>query len=221
MKSEKKTCFFLYLYTRHHHLLLLDQAHLSLLIPEGGALVLARVDAKEHVVPAGEVGHIPGLAERRGDLFGRLDSPELDQADACLPRGLRDQPRRLGLTLCLDNGGLPLLVALQNDVLCPLGLLLCDLLLLDRLGELDSELEVGDRDVLDDQVEVPGPLGQVLLDLCGHFITLRQELLRVVLRHHGLEDLVGDRRQHPLVVVEAQVTEDGLQHVQVWPGENP
>lgn len=39
-----------------------------------------------------------------------------------------------------------------------LGLLLCDLLVLDGLGELPSEGEVGDGHVVEDEVELLGPV---------------------------------------------------------------
>lgn len=38
-----------------------------------------------------------------------------------------------------------------------------------------------------------------------HLVTLRQQLLRIVLRHHRLEHLIADGGQHALVPVHAQV----------------
>ena len=109
---------------------------------------------------------------------------------------------RLGLALGPDDVGLLLLLGLDHNELGALGLLLHDLLRLDGLGELGAELEVGDGDVLQRDVELGRARGQLLAHLLRHFVTLRDELLRVVLRDHGLQHLIADRRQHALVVVE-------------------
>jgi len=86
--------------------------------------------------------------------------------------------------------------------------LLRHLLRLDGGGELLAELEVGDRDVLEQDVELGRALRELVAHLAGHGLALRDELLGVVLRDDGLEHLVADRRQHALVVVDAEVRED-------------
>lgn len=43
----------------------------------------------------------------------------------------------------------------------------------------------------------------------GDLVTLCEELLGIVLRHHRLHDFIADGRQHPLVPVRAQILGQG------------
>eukprot|EP00968_Pinguiococcus_pyrenoidosus_P024561 scaffold4847_cov265-Pinguiococcus_pyrenoidosus.AAC.5 len=67
-----------------------------------------------------------------------------------------------------------------------LGLLLSDLLVLDGLRKLPAEGEVRDGHVVQDEVEVLRAFRQRVADLVGDGGALAQQLLGVVLRHHGL-----------------------------------
>ena len=51
------------------------------------------------------------------------------------------------------------------------------------------EREVGDGHVVHDQVELLRAVGQLVADTRAHGLTLAQQLLRVVLGHHGLQHL--------------------------------
>ena len=102
-----------------------------------------------------------------------------------------------------------------DDKGCPLGLLLGDLLGLDGCGVLAAEGQLRDGDIVKNDVEILGSVGQQLADHHGHLLTLGDELGGVELGHHRLEDLVADRWQHFLVKVHAQfaVHSGNVQHV--------
>ena len=60
---------------------------------------------------------------------------------------------------------------------------------LDGLGELPAEGEVGDGDVVEDDAELLCALRQLGVDRRGDDLTLRDQLARVELRHHRLQNL--------------------------------
>ena len=66
-------------------------------------------------------------------------------------------------------------------------------------------------DVVQDDVEIPGPLDQLLPDQHADLGSLGDELRGVELGHDGLEHLVADGRENPLVVVLAQPAVQGGQ----------
>lgn len=162
-----------------------------------------------------QVGDVWRPAQGLGNLLGGLESSDEQQAVTGLGQGLGDVVGGLGLTLGPDDGSLSLLVGLVDKVLGPLRVLLRHLFSLDSLGELLAKRHVGDGHVLQLDVELRGALLQVVSDLVGHHLSHRDQLRGVELRHRGLQDLVSDRRQHSLVVVEPQVLVDGreIHHV--------
>ena len=64
------------------------------------------------------------------------------------------------------------------------------LLELDGLGELPAEGEVGDGDVVEDDAELLCALRQLGVDRRGDDLPLRDQLARVELRHHRLQNLL-------------------------------
>jgi hypothetical protein len=99
--------------------------------------------------------------------------------------------------------------------------LLSNLLRLDRLGEFLyceseqskvgqvvltclSECQVCDRHILENKVELARALQEVRTDPGRDNLTLSDELGGVKLRDDALENLVSNRRQHALVVVQAE-----------------
>lgn len=64
-----------------------------------------------------------------------------------------------------------------------------NLLVLDSLGELVAEGEVGDGHIVHDEVELLRPVGQLFPDASTHGLTLAQQLLCIVLCHHRFENL--------------------------------
>jgi hypothetical protein len=64
---------------------------------------------------------------------------------------------------------------------------------------------VRDGNVLEGNVELGGAACQVIADLLGDGLSLCNELGRIELGDDGLEDLVADGRQDPLIVVNAEV----------------
>lgn len=67
-----------------------------------------------------------------------------------------------------------------------LGFLLRDLLGLDGGGVLPAEAELGNGDVVQDDVEISGAVGQLLADQHGDLLTLRDQLGSVELGHNAL-----------------------------------
>ncbi|KAJ8564003.1 hypothetical protein ON010_g7343 [Phytophthora cinnamomi] len=119
---------------------------------------------------------------------------------------------RLVLAVVLPEGEEPDLVAVHAPVavlgvlvavLRRLGVLLGHLLLLDGARELRAVLEVRERHVVQQQVEVAAAVVHLLGDLLRHLVTAGQQLHGVVLGHDGLEHLVAHGRQDTVGVVGA------------------
>lgn len=114
-----------------------------------------------------KIRHIWITRERLRNLLRRLNATDLDQSVASFIDGPRDGLGRLGLALGADDRGLALLLGLLDDEARALGVLLCDLLLLDRLGEFAPECHVCDGDVFERDVEFLRALEQVGADAVG------------------------------------------------------
>ena len=69
------------------------------------------------------------------------------------------------------------------------------------MGKLWAESNVGDRDIVKDQVEAPSPTHQVFANQTRYHLTLSDDLTGVELGNYTLEDLVDDGRKYTLVVV--------------------
>ena len=170
---------------------------------------------------------------RFGDVARRPEFPELEVAGV-LGDGLSEHLRGGRLSLGLHDLLLLLLQGPVHHESCPLCLLLRNLgrkqehlssqvnayklndfsrvatwvphlLGLDSRGVLPAEAELGDGDVIEDDVEVPGPVGELFPDHHGDLLALRDELRGVELGDHALEHLVADGGQHLLVEVDAQL----------------
>jgi hypothetical protein len=141
------------------------------------------------------------VGQSLGDLTASIDATDLDQTGTGLSDGLADNVGTLGFTLGADNVGLTLLLGTLDDESCPLGILLGDLLLLDGAGELLSEGHVGDRDILQGDVELAGTLEKVGTDPVGDGLTLCDKLGGVKLGDNGLKDFVTDGGENTLVVI--------------------
>ena len=163
----------------------------------------------EHIdgVP-GEEGDIGCCLESVSDVLSSLDLSDRDKTWSTLAHGVGDELGSLSFTLSSQDSGLGLLFTLEDDELGTLGTLLSNLLGLDSAGELARELQVSDRDVVEDDVELQGAFAEDISDLLGHLLSLRDELFSIVLGNGCLEHLVTDGWQDSLVVVGANVIED-------------
>ena len=72
---------------------------------------------------------------------------------------------------------------------------------LDGVSELPAEGEMRDGDVVQDESELLCPAHQLLPHGGAEGLPLGDQLASVELRHHGLEHLVSDARQHALVII--------------------
>mmetsp|Transcript_3612 Transcript_3612/g.8684 ORF Transcript_3612/g.8684 Transcript_3612/m.8684 type:complete len:310 (-) Transcript_3612:99-1028(-) len=184
-------------------------------------LAAAAANIKEHLLAVGQVHDIRGLGECLSNVLRGIDAAHLDEAAAMLLERLGNHLCGLGLALGADDRRLPLLLRSCHDELLPLGVLLGNLLLLDCPGELFAVGEVGDGDVVHQDVELPCAMDDGLADLLRDMLALRQQLLRIVLRNRGLHHLVGNGWDHALVVVLAEGRVDGGQTCNVGPEEHP
>ncbi|KAI3491159.1 hypothetical protein L1887_44557 [Cichorium endivia] len=160
-----------------------------------------------------------GLREDGGNVASRLELSELEEALVLLD-GLADEFGGLGLTLRLDDDRGLLLDGLVDEEGGTQRGLLCDLLRLDGVGEFGREGDVGDGDVIEDEVEALGACGEVVAHQSRHHLSLGDELGGVELGDDRLEHLVHDRGQHALVVVRAELAEDGGERIDAWTREH-
>ena len=70
-----------------------------------------------------------------------------------------------------------------------------DLLGFDGRGVFPSKAEFCDGNVVEDDVEVPGPVGQLFPDQHGDLLALGDQLGRIELGHDALQDLIADGRE--------------------------
>ena len=70
-----------------------------------------------------------------------------------------------------------------------------DLLGFDGRSVFPSKAEFGDGDVVEDDVEVPSPVGQLFPDQHGDLLALSDQLGCVELGHDAFQDLVADGRE--------------------------
>lgn len=139
--------------------------------------------------------------ESLSNIAAGLNTTDLNQATAGLGNSLGNNIGGLGLTLGADDVGLALLLSTLDDESRPLGVLLGDLLLLDGLGEFLSEGHVGDRDILQGDVELGSALQEISTDTVGDGFTLGDQLCGVELGDDSLEDFVSDGRENTFIVI--------------------
>jgi len=99
--------------------------------------------------------------------LGSLKLPQL-QIARVVTDGLTNQSRRLGLSLRLHDLLLPLLLRPLHQEHSPLRLLLRHLLGLHGRTVLGTEAQLRDGHVIQDDVEVFGPLDELRADQGGH-----------------------------------------------------
>lgn len=143
---------------------------------------------------------IPTLCQSRSNLPRGLKLPQLQESLIRLD-SLANQLRTPSFTLSLDDNTLLLLNSLVDQEGSTLSNLLSDLLGLDGMCEFGGEGDVGDGDVVEDEVEPPRSAREVFTHETGDHLTLGDELGSVELRDDGLEDFVDDGREDAFVVV--------------------
>ncbi len=83
---------------------------------------------------------------------------------------------------------------------------------LNGLEVLLAEGEIGDRQVVNNDIEMRGPLREQMLDALGDLVPLREQLRGRELRDHRPQNLIADGRKHLLLIV---LAEAGVDHVQL------
>jgi hypothetical protein len=140
-----------------------------------------------------QIGDVGVPRQQLCNILLRLDPSDQDETITTLLHRLADCVCCLGLALGADDIGLPLLLGLLDNKARTLGLLLCNLLLLDGLGKLLAKRHVRDGHVFESNVELVGTLEQVGADPVGHGFTLGDELGGVELGDDGFEHFVSNR----------------------------
>lgn len=149
-------------------------------------------------------------------MLSRLDLPDSDETRSALADGVRNNLGSFSFTLSAQHSGLSLLFAHRNDILCTLSTLLSHLFRLNGTSEFWRELQISDRNIIENNVEFKGAFAENITDLGGHLLSLGDKLLSVVLGDDRLEHLVGDGGQDTLVVIRTDVVVDLGQFCLVW-----
>ena len=110
-----------------------------------------------------------------------LNLPELNEGGTVLLQCVADELGGLGVTLGADNVRNLLLLGPLDKEARALCLLLCNLLQLDSVGEFLAKSQMGDGDVVEDNVKVFCAGVEGLAALEGNNLTLRNQLGRIVL----------------------------------------
>lgn len=114
---------------------------------------------------AREESHVGCILESVCDVLGSLDLPDGDKTWTTFAHGVGDELSSFSLTLGAQHSSLGLFFALEHDELGTLGTLLSDLLGLNGASELTRELQVSDRDIIEEDVEFQSAFSQLLSDL--------------------------------------------------------
>lgn len=148
---------------------------------------------------------VPTLCQSPSNLPRGLKLPQLQESLIRLD-SLTNQFCTSSFTLSLDDNTLLLLNSLVDQEGSTLSNLLSDLLGLDGVGEFGGEGDVGNGDVVEDEVEPPRPAGEVFTDKTGDHLTLGDELGSVELGDDGFEDFVDDGRENAFIVVGTELS---------------
>ena len=159
-----------------------------------------------------------------------INSTHFNHTTTRLLQRVTDQRSSLGFSLSLNDRRLRLTCPLQPHNLLllrtrhhELGLLRalqCHLLLLNGVVEVASERQMRDRHIVQLDVVLLRTLLQQLANTLRHLLSLRQQLLRIVLSDHSLHDLVAQRGKHTVTVVGTHLTVDRRQKVQIGMCQN-
>ena len=117
-------------------------------VKAGGQVEEERVSLQEHSVSAPRKSCC--------DFTGCLDPAQVEESWRSV-HGLTEKLGGLGFTLSRHDSGLFVLHGLFDLEFSSLSLLLGDLLLLNSLGKLRAEMEIGNRDIIELDVEISQP----------------------------------------------------------------
>ena len=184
---------------------------------------------------------ITPILQNARNVLRVLKLPQIDVAAALLDR-VTDELGGAGLTLRAHDHGLLFLPGLVDDKGGALRFLLRDLLGFDGGGEFGREGEVlsyalvldcvggaalggmgmayRQRNIIKQDIKPRRPPNQIVPHQPADILSLRNQLTRIELRHHALQHLVHNTRQHPLIVVGAQCAIDLGQRIHPRPRQH-
>jgi hypothetical protein len=79
---------------------------------------------------------------------------------------------------------------------------------------------LGQRDIVEEDIEFPGSGGQLVTNKSGDESTLSNQLTRIKLCDHRLENLIDNGGENPFVVVCSKSTVDGREFFDSWTREH-
>ena len=165
------------------------------------ASILPSLLAFTTTATAGQIGDVRVNSQRLRNLLPRIDPTNINQPTARLGHSLADDIGTLGLTLRPDHVGLSFLLRTLDNEPSPLRILLRNLLLLDGPSKLLAKRHVGDRHILQGNVELGRAFQQVAADAVRDGLSLCDEFGGVKLGHDGLEDLISDGWEDSFIVI--------------------
>lgn len=112
-----------------------------------------------------------------------------------------DELDGLGRCLCLDDSTLFSLSGLLDLILGSLGFLLSHLFGFNGFQILFHEGEIGDSQIVDDNVEMGSPLGEQSPDPIRNLVSLGEKLIGRKLSDHSPQNLITDSRQDLIFVI--------------------
>jgi len=183
--------------------------------------VLLLGQRQQGVLTLRQIDHVSTRCHVSGNFLGSLDPAQLDKTFASVDECLGQQLCCLGVSLGRNDGGLLDLLGLFDQEPGLLCLLLSHLLQLDGLSEFSSKGQVSDGNVVQDDSELAGSLGQLSVDSGRHKLSLSDQLAGIELSYDCLEDFVGDGGKDPVIVVSTQGGVDVGQSVRLWSEKDP
>lgn len=126
------------------------------------------------------------------NFTGGFDPSQFEEGRPGLFHGFPEQFGAFGFTFSLDDHGALFFAGAIDDEDGTLSLLLGDLFGFDGVGEFIGELDGGEGDVVEDDVEGLGSLEETLTDESADFFALSDQLRRVELSDDTFEDFVDD-----------------------------
>lgn len=161
-----------------------------------------------HCVVSGQESHVSRALEFAGDIDRCLDFSNCDDTIAGLLHCISDQLGSLSISFGAENIGDNFLFFAFDVEFLLLSVLLGNLLLFNSVHEINSELHVRQRHIVDDNVVFEGTLLEHLSDFLRNFLSQRNQLLSRVLSGSSFEHFLRDLGQEALGVIGTEIEQD-------------
>ena len=129
----------------------------------------------------GEESDVAGGFEGVGDVLRRLNLSNGDETWAIITDGISNELSSFCFTFSSQNSGLCLLFTLEYDEFSALSSLLRNLFCFNSACEISRELQISDRNIIENYIEFQSAFAKNFANLIGDFLSLRDKLFSVVL----------------------------------------